>query len=95
MSECGSGKVGHPSRSTARRAAVAVAIKRTHDRPRVYACPDCHRWHLTSVRRSRTPRRGRRVEELREPRPASAAEVDAWFAAHRKEQPADGAALAS
>jgi hypothetical protein len=82
MVECSSGKVGHLSKSGARRAAIAVAIKRTHDRPRVYACPDCHRWHLTSAPGHRTRLRRRVHALLYVPHPASQAEVDAWFAAH-------------
>jgi hypothetical protein len=38
MAGCSSGKVGHGSEW----AAVAVGTKRTHGRPRVYACPECH-----------------------------------------------------
>lgn len=82
MIGCTSGKVAHHSESAARRAAVAVARVRTHDRPRVYECPRCHHWHLTSAPRLRRgigrPGHGR----LREPTPATRAELDAWFAAH-------------
>ena len=81
MTECGSGKVGHLSEQAARRAAVAVARARTHDRPRAYACPDCHRWHLSSVRKH-APTVVRRRVRLAEPHPVSRAELDAWFAAH-------------
>jgi hypothetical protein len=82
MTECRSGKEGHRSRIAARRAAVAVARKRTHDRPRVYHCPDCHRWHLTSTRdHARHLARGAH-DRLQQPAPASRAELDAWFAEH-------------
>lgn len=82
MTECRSGKAGHLSEGAARRAAVAVARKRMHDRPRVYPCPDCHCWHLTSGidhgRHLARRARGR----LLEPSPATPAEFDAWFAEH-------------
>lgn len=82
MSECRSGKKGHLSQGAARRAAIAVAIRRTHDRPRIYPCPDCHRWHLTSVR-DHTRHLARPIHgRLHEPVLASRAEVDAWFAQH-------------
>ena len=84
MTECGSGKVGHRSACSARQAAIAVARKRTHHRPRVYACPDCHRWHLTSVA-GQSRAMSRRVHgRLPEPSPASAAEFAAWFAEHSR-----------
>src|SRR5688572_29689576 len=96
MIGCTSGKVAHHSESAARRAAVAVARVRTHDRPRVYECPRCHRWHLTSEPRLRraTGRSGHR--QLQEPTPATRAELDAWFAAHTTagRQLVDGAATA-
>ena len=84
MTECSSGKVGHLSEGAARRAAVAVAQVRTHDRPRVYACPSCHRWHLTSAPRWRRAMGLRRHQRLQEPQPATRAELDAWFAAHSR-----------
>ncbi len=82
MMACASGKVGHHSESAARRAAVAVAQGRMHDRPRVYECPDCHCWHLTSAPRLRTAMGRRRHHRLHEPTVATRAELDAWFAAH-------------
>ena len=82
MIECSSGKTGHLSEVAARRAAVAVARKRTHDRPRVYPCSDCHRWHLTSTRDHARHLARRARGRLPEPTPASAAEFDAWLAAH-------------
>ena len=82
MTGCTSGKVGHHSESAARRAAVAVARVRTHDRPRVYECPRCHFWHLTSAPRSRRVFARRRHQRMQEPTVATRAELDAWFAAH-------------
>lgn len=82
MTACASGKVGHSSESAARAAAVAVARARTHDRPRVYECPQCHCWHLTSARGLRTAMGRRRHQRLHEPTVATRAELDAWFAAH-------------
>ena len=88
MAECRSGKVGHRSQCAARHAAIAVGRRRTHDRPRVYVCPDCHRWHLTSAPgRSRSLSR-RAHGRLPEPQPLSAAEFDAWFAEHSSRMPA-------
>ena len=87
MDRCRSGKVSHASESAARRAAVAVAARRTHDRPRVYACPECHDWHLTSAPAHRSALRRRGHAGIPEPRPASLAEVDAWFAQHRPTSP--------
>ena len=84
MTGCSSGKVGHLSESAARRAAVAVAEARTHDRPRVYACPDCHRWHLTSAPRARRATGRLRHRGQHEPHPLPRAEFEAWFAAHWK-----------
>ena len=84
MTGCSSGKVGHLSEAAARRAAVAVAKVRTHDRPRVYSCPSCHRWHLTSAPRQRRAMGLRRHQRLKEPQPATRAELDAWFAAHSR-----------
>ena len=86
MAGCTSGKVGHHSESAARRAAVAVARVRTHDRPRVYACPHCHCWHLTSAPRLRTVLARRRHHCIQEPTVATRAELDAWFAAHSSGQ---------
>lgn len=82
MSPCPSGKVGHPSRASARRSATAVGNKRTHARPRTYQCPHCHQWHLTSGRRVRAGKTGRR--EPTPPQTATPAELDAWFAKHSK-----------
>jgi hypothetical protein len=81
MNRCSSGKVGHASESAARRAAIAVARVRTHDRPRVYACPHCHAWHLTSAPRRR-PVTGRRSHQMYVPQPATPAEFEAWFVLH-------------
>lgn len=87
MTGCSSGKVGHTSLRAARRAAVAVARRRTHDRPRVYACPTCHRWHLTSAPGASLALARRRHGLLDEPHPASPAEVAAWFAVHTRGEP--------
>ena len=84
MTGCSSGKVGHTSESAARRAAVAVAQRRTGDRPRVYACPTCHRWHLTTAPGQRRAMARRRHARMIEPHPASRAELDAWFAEHSR-----------
>jgi hypothetical protein len=87
MAACGSGKVGHRSERSARQAAIAVGRKRTHHRPRVYACPDCHNWHLTSAAGQSRALSRRAHARLPEPRPVSAAEFAAWFAEHSRRAP--------
>jgi hypothetical protein len=84
MTGCTSGKVGHHSESAARRAAVAVARVRMHDRPRVYECQRCHCWHLTSAPRLRRAFGRRHHQRIQEPTVATRAELDAWFAAHSR-----------
>jgi hypothetical protein len=84
MATCTTGKVAHSSESAARQAAVAVARVRTHDRPRVYECPRCHCWHLTSAPKLRRAIARRRHRWLEEPTPATRAELDAWFALHSR-----------
>ncbi len=80
MPQCDSGKVCHRSESAARRVAIAVAEARTHDRPRVYACPLCHHWHLTSRPGLSRRERSRRRFRLLVPTPATPEEVAAFFA---------------
>jgi len=79
--DCPSGKTGHPSQAAAHRAAIALAIKRTHTAMRAYPCPDCHRWHLTSSERLPTARTRRR-RPAPEPVVATREQLDAWWAQH-------------
>ncbi|TFV91384.1 hypothetical protein [Blastococcus sp. CT_GayMR16] len=82
---CPSGKTEHPSETAARRAATSVGQRRTHDRPRVYQCPHCHGWHLTSSPKARQPAahgNRRRGNAPAPPTPATRTEFEAWFAAH-------------
>lgn len=88
---CPSGKVGHASQHAAKAAATAVGQKRTHDRPRVYQCPTCAAWHLTSAPKHPAPPAQRLPKRLRRrgrppavPQPATPEEVDAWFSQHSR-----------
>ena len=79
MVECPSRKACHRSEQAAHEAAIAVARRRTHSRPRVYFCPRCHCWHLTSRRGRSGPERRRRRWIQRVPVVATPEEVAAFF----------------
>lgn len=81
--DCPSGKVRHPSRASAKAAAIAVGTRRTHTRPRIYECDACKGgWHMTSAPKVRLPS-GRR-SPLQPPTVATRAELDAWMAEHSR-----------
>jgi hypothetical protein len=84
MAECRSGKTAHLSEGAARRSSVAVAKRRTHRKLRVYACPQCHCWHLTSALGHSRALARRPRKPLPEPHPVSREELDVWFDAHRR-----------
>lgn len=79
---CPSGKVGHHSEASAKKAATAVGTKRTHTRPRVYQCDLCGgQWHMTSAPKLRLP--AVRRTPLQPPQVATRAELDVWMATCR------------